>query len=306
MKKNQKRLIALAIMMAASPIYAASLNEFEANHPINSSQYLNDASKHVEISAAIGVVGATETVATSRGSYTRLATTDDVDFYSFFAQAGDVITVDIDNGIGGQQSVNTILGLYDSKKTLLRMNNDVDTLDSGSTSTYDARIEMFVVPSSGVYYVAVSGYPRFFQDGGDAAVAQVTGGDYTLNIEGVSPAVKQISIEVIPGSGERAPLNPKSKGNIPVAVLSGNGFNAMELNPATLTFGATGSESSLSKCNPAKDVNSDGQLDLVCHFENQLAGFKVGDLEGVLRGTTRAGMAVEGRALLKVLPTRTK
>lgn len=307
MKKNQKHLLTLAILMAASPLYAASISEIEDNHPINSAHYLNDASGKVQINAAIGTVGATETVSMKGKTFTKLASTDDVDFYSFFAKAGDVITIDIDNGVGGQQSVDTILGLFDNDKKLLRMNDNAATLDSGSVSTSDSRIDNFVVPASGVYTVGVSNYPRFFQDGGSVDAVQVTGGDYTLNIEGVSPAVQQISIEVKPGSGERAPLNPKSKGKIPVALLSSSNFNAMDIKPSTLTFGATGAESSLSKCSSAgQDVNGDGLLDLVCHFENQLAGFKAGDLEGVLRGSTRSGMAVEGRGLLKVIPGKTK
>lgn len=306
MKKNQKRLITLAIMLAASPLYAASVNEVEANHPINSSQYLNDASKEVQIGGAIGVVGATETVTMKGKTFTMLAPTDDVDFFSFYAKAGDVITLDIDNGMGGQQAVDTILGLFDSNKMLLRMNDNADTIDSGSEAVDDSRIDNFIVPASGVYYVGISNYPRFFQDGGSVDAANVTGGDYVLNIVGVSPSVEQIGIEIKPGSRERAVLNPKSKGKIPVALLSSSSFNAMDIDPSTLTFGSKGSEASLSKCLPAgQDVNGDGLLDKVCLFENDLAGFKMGDLEGKLQGSTRGGTAVEGRGLLKVIPGKT-
>lgn len=306
MKKNQKHMLAFAIMMATSPLYAASINEVEANHPIQSAQHLT-INGEATIAAAVGVPGTTETINTPRGSITVLASTDDVDFISFYARAGDVITLDVDNGIGGVQNVDTVLAVFDSNKKVLRMNNVAATLDSGSASVDDARIDNFEAPVSGVYYVGVSSYPRFFLDGGLLDGTTGPSGDYTLVISGVSPSVQQISIEVKPGSRELAPINTKSKGKIPVALLSGNGFNAMDINPASLTFGSTGNESSLSKCNNGgEDVNGDGQLDLVCHFENQAAAFKAGDLEGIVRGTTRSGVAFEGRGYLKVIPARTK
>jgi len=308
MKKNQKRLIALAIMMAASPLYAAAVSEVEQNQTIGTSQYVTTNDKVVDVNvAALGTVGATMTVTTSRGTFTRLAPTDDLDFYSFYAQAGDVVTLDIDHGIGGAQNVDTNIAVFDSNGKTLRVNDDADTIDSGSTSTLDARIDNFKIPASGIYYVGVSGYPRFFNDGGTVTAPSSAAGDYELLISGVSPAVHQISIEVKPGSQERAPINPKSNGKIPVALLSDSGFNAMEIDPATVTFGATGNEASLSKCNSAGvDVNYDGLLDLVCHFDNQKASFRTSSLEGIARGKTSKGVAFEGRAPLKVVPSLTK
>lgn len=304
MKKNQKHMLTLAILMATSPLHAAT-NEVEANHPIQSSQYLTINGGEVVISAAIGVPGATETISTPRGSMTVPASTDDVDFYSFYARAGDVITVDIDNGIGGVQNVDTVAAVFNSSHAVLRMNDNTGTLDSGSLSTADARIDNFVVPASGVYYVGVSSYPRFFEDGGLVSGTTGPAGDYTLTISGVSPSLQQISIDIKPGSGERAPINPKSKGKIPVALLSSAGFSAMDIKPASLTFGATGNEASLSKCNSAgEDVNGDGLLDMVCHFDNQTAAFEANSLEGVVRGSTKSGVAFEGRGFLKVRPAR--
>lgn len=312
MKKNQKRLLTLAMMVAATPLYAASINEVEANHPLQSAQYLSAAGGEVTISAAIGVPGATETVATLFGSTTVPASSDDLDFFSFYAQAGDVVTLDIDNGAGGQQSVDTTMAVFNSSGTMLRMNDDAESYDAGSTSLLDSRIDDFVVPATGIYHVGVSSYPRYFQDGGTVDTTSSPGGDYTLRIAGASaapvkPSVKKVSISVKPGSNDRAPINPKSKGKVKFAVLSANDFNAMEIDPSSMTFGATGNEASLSKCNnDGQDVNGDGLLDLVCHYENQAAGFRYSDVEGVVRGKTRKGVAFEGRGLLKVVPTKTK
>ena len=304
---NSKRLIAMAVMLASSPLYAATISEIEQNQTIGTSQYVTTNDKVIDISAALGTVGATVTVNTSRGSYTGLAPTDDLDVYSFYAQAGDVVTLDIDHGIGGQQNVDTNLAVFDSNGKILRVNDDADSVDAGSTSTLDARIDNFKVPVSGIYYVGVSGYPRFFNDGGTVTAPSSASGDYELIVSGVSPAVHQITLEVKPGSSDRAPINPKSNGKIPVALLSDSQFNAMEIDPATVTFGSSGNEASLSKCDPSgQDVNGDGLLDLVCHFDNQKSNFRISSLEGVARGKTSKGVAFEGHGPLKVLPSLTK
>jgi hypothetical protein len=86
-----------------------------------------------------------------------------------------------------------------------------------------------------------------------------------------------------------------------VAVLSSRDFNAMKVDRASLTFGAEGNEHSLYRCHgEGIDVNRDGRKDLVCRFDNRAAGFDVGDLEGVLKGTVE-GSSFEGRAPLKVV-----
>jgi len=50
-------------------------------------------------------------------------------------------------------------------------------------------------------------------------------------------------------------------------------------------FGRTGNEHSLAFCNPnGDDVNRDGFLDLVCHFDTEATGFQFGDTQGILKG----------------------
>jgi len=310
MNKNVKHLIAMALMVATSPIYAGTISEIDQNNSqnntIGTAQYISITDKSTDISGTLGTIGVTVTVNTGKGSYTDLAPTDDLDFYSFYAQAGDSITLNIDNGYGGKQRVDTIIAVFDSNGKMLRMNNNAATTDAGSDTIYDARIDNFVIPSSGMYYVGVSGYPRFFEDGGAVTSGSSASGDYDLVITGVSPSKHQISLDVKPGSSNRAPINPRSKGKYPVALLSDATFNAMDIDPSTLTFGRTGNEASLSKCDPyGQDVNGDGRLDLVCHFNNQPAHFNYDSLEGIVRGTTRQGMAFEGHGLLKVVPTQT-
>lgn len=94
-----------------------------------------------------------------------------------------------------------------------------------------------------------------------------------------------LGIDIKPGSFPNS-INPHSRGNIPVAILSASGFDVpARVDASTLTFGRTGDERSLDFCN-AEDVNGDGLADLVCHFDTQTAGFGAGDEQGILKGLT--------------------
>lgn len=100
-----------------------------------------------------------------------------------------------------------------------------------------------------------------------------------------------------------APINPWSKGKIPVAILSTLTFNAVtDLDTKSLTFGHTGNEPSLAFCNAAgEDMNDDGLADLVCHFNTEQAGFKPGDTTATLKGKTYTGRMVQGSVEMRTV-----
>jgi len=112
-----------------------------------------------------------------------------------------------------------------------------------------------------------------------------------------------IAIDIKPGSSPNS-IDPKSKGKIPVAILSTQEFYAPDMvNQDSLTFGFTGDEDSLAFCNPkGEDVDGDGLRDLVCHFYTQDAGFQCGDTEGILKGETVDGKPFEGSDSVRIIP----
>ena len=116
--------------------------------------------------------------------------------------------------------------------------------------------------------------------------------------------VTPVDISIKPGSGSSSPINPKSHGTIPVAILSTATFNAVtSIDPTTLTFGRTGTEQSLAFCNTGgEDVNGDGLLDLVCHFQTQSTGFQSGDTLGILIGKTFLGTPILGQDTIRIVP----
>lgn len=242
----------------------------------------------------------------------------DVDFYVFQGREGDEVTIDIDGGMkprfSGLRSVDTIIAIFGLGGKLLKDNNDAGfPLDPGSTEAqfgqFDARIDKFKLPASGPYTIGVSSNPRNFLDNGILASNTLglnSNGTYTLVISGVTPSLLRIDVEIKPGThGDAAPINPKSKGNVPVALLSSLEFNTPEVDQQSLRFGAKGDEPSLLRCNKDDvDMNADGKPDLVCHFDTQTAAFGPGDIEGIVSGSLKDGRRFEGRGPFKIVPVK--
>jgi len=110
-----------------------------------------------------------------------------------------------------------------------------------------------------------------------------------------------VQIDIKPNTTENR-VNPKSQGKIPVAILSTGRFAAPEVvKQDTLTFGRAGTEQSLAFCKP-EDVNADGQLDLMCHFETEQAAFEMNDTQGILKGLTRTGTPLKGVDSISIVP----
>lgn len=294
MRRQIRAGLASAMLFATGIGQAADIPEKEEN-PISSPQRIEISSGSATISGWLGKPG------------DLVGLVADTDFYEFYGLEGDVVTLDIDGGWGGARNVNTYLAVFEKTDSGIAKTRENKTggfpADEGSVDDKDARIDKFRLGKSGYYIVGVTTDGRVFNSDGSVKNGAIGNGDYQLIISGVTPQVQQINIEIKPGSDELAPINPKAKGKIPVALLSSNEFVAMNVNIDTLTFGRTGEEKSLSHCaRNGEDVNGDGRVDLVCHFENQQAGFVIGDLEAVVRGKMKYGTSIEGRGRLKVIP----
>jgi len=110
MKRHlQAGLISGMLLASGSALSANQINETEINNPIGYAQRIAMPSGSAEISAWIGNVNGV-----------------DVDYYTFYGTEGDVLTFDIDGGIGGAQSVDTIMAVFDVANgyKLLRMVDD--------------------------------------------------------------------------------------------------------------------------------------------------------------------------------------
>jgi hypothetical protein len=109
-----------------------------------------------------------------------------------------------------------------------------------------------------------------------------------------------IDIDIKPGSDPNS-INPRNKGTIPVAILTTDLFDALTVDDSSLTFGRTGDEASLAFCTTSlEDVDKDGDLDKVCHFNSEQTGFQMGDTMGTLKGQTIDSIPFIGMDSVKI------
>jgi hypothetical protein len=302
MKKSVIYKAVLAAMLVGSSSAALAVDEVEFNSPIQSANRV--------------VVGGDGTVVINA----TLSGIGDVDYFSFEGKLNDVVKVDIDGGMtSATTGVDTMIALfgpapadavgdYDRNYHKWAENNVANnpSLDDGSVSNKDARINEFRLTASGVWTVGVSHSGKIFQHGGGVTTTFQTPlntGSYALTISGVTPTMQIISIDVKPGNADPSPVNPTAKGVIPVAILGQADFNVKEVDVASLSFGHSGDEKTLRSCQKnTQDFNKDGFQDLLCHFENGSAGFSDEDLMGTVKGKKVGGKEFRGHGRLKVKP----
>lgn len=116
----------------------------------------------------------------------------------------------------------------------------------------------------------------------------------TVEVGGSSEAI-EVEIDVKPGS-VRNPINPSSKGLIPVAILTNGEFDAANVDPGTVKLaGASvvvkGKAGELMA--HLEDIDGDCDFDLVLHMDTQSEGAVWKDGEVVLTGRTYGEFGAE-------------
>jgi len=120
---------------------------------------------------------------------------------------------------------------------------------------------------------------------------------------GSAGKVAPIVIDIKPGSFPNS-INLGSKGNVPVAVLGTETFDATTLDLASLSFAGA---PVITKKNGTfqasfEDVNNDGRLDLVLHFDTQKLALTSSSTEATLTGSTIGGRCVSGTDSVNIVP----
>jgi probable HAF family extracellular repeat protein len=110
------------------------------------------------------------------------------------------------------------------------------------------------------------------------------------------PAAIDIKIDIKPGSNTN-PINLGAKGVIPVAVLTTAEFKASDLDPATVLFAGAAPLRGIKQ-----DVDYDGDMDLLFHFDVKKLQLTQSSVEASLTGKTYAGMSVKGTDKVKIVP----
>lgn len=109
----------------------------------------------------------------------------------------------------------------------------------------------------------------------------------------------EVVIDIKPGS-DTNPINLKSKGVVPVAILTTDVFNAAEeVNPATVEFaGAAPLRWTL------EDVDGDGDKDMLFHFRTELLNLDQNSTEATLKGKTTEGVTFEATDEVQIVPAK--
>jgi hypothetical protein len=106
------------------------------------------------------------------------------------------------------------------------------------------------------------------------------------------PPVAEVIVDVKP-QGSPNPVNPRSRGVVPVAVLTTASFDAATIDPATARFGPAEAPAA-HPGGHLEDVDGDGDVDLLLHFRTQATGIQCGDTAATLTAETAGGDAVSG------------
>lgn len=133
------------------------------------------------------------------------------------------------------------------------------------------------------------------------------GGTQAWLAELPGPDVLEVEIDIKPGS-DTNPIELAHSTVIPVAILSSDAFDALNVDSASVCFGSDPPNRSRSDCTESherdhsdEDVDGDGYLDLVLHFDNYQTGISLGDTEACLTGTTLDGTAFGGCDAIRVI-----
>jgi hypothetical protein len=110
------------------------------------------------------------------------------------------------------------------------------------------------------------------------------------------PPVIEVNIDVKPGSYPNS-INLRSKGVVPVAVLTTEEFDAGSVDPDSVAF---------AEASPVRwaleDVDGDGDVDMILHFRTQSLGLEPSSTEATLTGSTYDGQEIQGTDTVRIVP----
>jgi len=115
-----------------------------------------------------------------------------------------------------------------------------------------------------------------------------------------------VDIDIKPGDARNI-IRLASDAVIPVAILSTPDFDARTVDPRTVCFGDA-EDPSQRDClgrhawRSVRDVDRDGDPDLLLRFETRRTGIDAGDTQACLTGETYAGAAIETCDAVTVIP----
>ncbi|MBI5670193.1 MAG: lamin tail domain-containing protein [Chloroflexi bacterium] len=110
-----------------------------------------------------------------------------------------------------------------------------------------------------------------------------------------------VDIDIKPGS-DTNPINLKSNGKVPVAILGSLDFDAAFVDPSTVTLaGAPVAKQGRRLMVSFEDVNGDRILDMLLHFETKQLKLTEADTQAILLGRTIDGTKLRGLDSVRIV-----
>jgi hypothetical protein len=106
----------------------------------------------------------------------------------------------------------------------------------------------------------------------------------------------EVALDIKPGSDPNS-INLRSKGVVPVAVLTTDEFDATTVDPATVSFAGAAPLRWTTE-----DVDCDGDLDLLFHFKTQELALTPESTDATLTGATFDGRSIQGIDAVNIVP----
>lgn len=123
--------------------------------------------------------------------------------------------------------------------------------------------------------------------------------DYSQEPGSTNTITQVVDIDIKPGVDTNL-INPNSKGVIPVAILTTQNFDATQVDPLSVKFGANQTVEFHNQGH-SENVDGDGDIDLLLHFKTQEVGTQNTDVQICLTGMTNDQIYIQGCDSIKIV-----